>query len=102
MAAKQAKKGRQRKAGSGLLVKLVILVLLAAVAFQLNSLQNQITDAENNRAQLMAQVAAKQQENAALAKDIENADDPATMQEIARSELGVVNPGEKLFYDVSN
>ncbi|WP_241426588.1 FtsB family cell division protein [Dysosmobacter acutus] len=93
---------KQKKAGAGILTKLVILALLLAVGFQLYRLQGQITEAETNRAQLAAQVAAKQQENAALAKDIENGDDPETLEEIARNELGMVNPGEKVFYDVSN
>lgn len=96
------KRTRQKKAGEGLLIKLVIVVLLVTVGFQLYRLQGQISEAETNRAQLAAQVAAKQQENAALEKDIENGDDPETLEDIAREELGMVNPGEKVFYDVSN
>ena len=38
----------------------------------------------------------------ALAEDIENGASQEQMEEIARDELGMVAPGEKVFYDVSN
>lgn len=42
------------------------------------------------------------QENAELEYDIAHAGDPETIAEIARTKLGLVKPGEKIFYDVSN
>jgi len=29
-------------------------------------------------------------------------DDPAKQEEVARDELGLVRPGERVFYDISN
>ena len=42
------------------------------------------------------------QENAELQYDIDHAGDVDTIEEIARTKLGLVRPGEKIFYDVSN
>ena len=47
-------------------------------------------------------VDAMLQENAELEYDIQHAEDPATIAEIARIKLGLVMPGEKIFYDVGN
>ena len=58
--------------------------------------------AEADRAELQARVATVQQENAELEYDIAHAGDPETIASIARAKLGLVLPGEKIFYDVSN
>ena len=41
-----------------------------------------------------------QQENARLEYEIEHSEDPETMEQIAREKLGLVKPGEKIFYDI--
>ena len=50
----------------------------------------------------MAQVDALLRENAELEYDIAHAGDPTVIAEIARTKLGLVMPGEKILYDVSN
>ncbi|MBR4870416.1 MAG: septum formation initiator family protein, partial [Oscillospiraceae bacterium] len=40
-------------------------------------------------------------ENDALRRQLDSADDPNLIEEIARDD-GMVKPGEKVFYDVSN
>ena len=59
-------------------------------------------EADARRAELQARVAVVQQENAELEYDIAHAGDPDTIASIARAKLGLVLPGEKIFYDVSN
>ena len=54
------------------------------------------------RAPLQAQVDALLRENAELEYDIAHAGDPTVIAEIARTKLGLVMPGEKIFYDVRN
>ena len=51
---------------------------------------------------LQAKVDEARQENAELEYDIDHAGDPETIAAIAREKLGLVMPGEKIFYDVSN
>ena len=47
-------------------------------------------------------VDAALQENAELEYDVAHAGDPETIESIARTKLGLVMPGEKIFYDVGN
>jgi len=102
MAAEKASAKRKKQARAGFFTKLLILVLLAALSWQLVRIHNQVKTAQAEKAQLATQVFAKQQENDALSKGIENGGSQDQMEEIARDQLGLVSPGEKVFYDVSN
>jgi cell division protein FtsL len=71
-------------------------------AISLLNLRSQITAAESERDQLQQLVAEQKQVNTDLADDINNSDDPARMEEVARNKLGLVLPDEKVFYNISN
>lgn len=77
-------------------------MLLAALTWQLNALRSQVEDAELQRQQLAVQVAAKQAENDSLQESIDHGGSEEEMLRIAREELGLVAPNEKVFYDTSN
>jgi cell division protein FtsB len=48
--------------------------------------------------ELAAAISRQRAENAALREEIRRLnDDPATIEEIARRELGLIRPGEKVF-----
>ena len=98
---KPGKRPRHQTRAS-LLTKVLILMLLAAMGWQLYRLQGQVADAQAQKDELAAQVAAQQQANDALSADIAAGDSQEKMKEIARDELGMVSPGERVFYDVSN
>ena len=83
-------------------MKIVILALLVYAGISLVNAKGRIARAEADRAELQARVATVQQENAELEYDIAHAGDPETIASIARAKLGLVLPGEKIFYDVSN
>ncbi len=83
-------------------MKIVILALLVYAGITLVNAKGRIARAEADRAALQARVAIAQQENAELEYDIAHAGDPDTIASIARAKLGLVLPGEKIFYDVSN
>ena len=83
---------------SSLWTKVLILVLLLGLGAQLYRLNSEILSAQADQEQLAAQVEQLRQENAALAQDIENEDDQELVEKIAREELGLVNPDEKIFY----
>ena len=87
---------------SSIFTKIVILALIVYAAISLTTTKSRIATAEADRVLLQAKVDAALQENAELEYDIEHAGDPDTIAEIARSKLGLVMPGEKIFYDVSN
>ena len=52
--------------------------------------------------ELGEKIAAMEQENAALQAALEKAGDTEYLQELARDQLGLVAPEEKVVYDVSN
>lgn len=87
---------------SSIFMKIVILALIVYAGISLMNTRSRITRAESDRAELRTMVAAAQQENAELEYDIAHAGDPDTIASIARAKLGLVMPGEKIFYDVSN
>ena len=87
---------------SSIFIKIVIVALIVYAAVSLTSVRSKIGDAEEQRDILQAKVEQALQENAELTYDIDHAGDDDTIEEIARMKLGLVKPGEKIFYDVSN
>lgn len=95
--AKQRKTPKAVKLRAGLMTKLLIVILLAALVCKVYALREQVWDAEAEKARIAAAVESKRQENDALAADIEEGCTPEKMQEIARRELGWLLPGEYVF-----
>ena len=99
--AKQKKQPRQRVRAS-LFTKVLLLVLLVGIGWQLVRIHDQVEAAVAEKARLEAQIQAQQQENDALAADIAEGGTQEKMEEIARETLGLVYPGERVFIDKSN
>lgn len=99
-----AKKTEQQKKRprASLLTKIVLLVLLVAVGWQLYGLQSKVAAAQAEKERYAAQVEQTQRENDALAADIAEGPTPEKIEEIARDELGLVTPNEYVFDDISN
>ena len=87
---------------SSIIMKIVILAMIVYAGISLVNARNRIDAAERDRAALEMKVAAIRQENAELEYDIAHAGDPETIASFARAKLGLVMPGEKIFYDVNN
>ena len=86
---------------AGMATKLLILVLLAAVAIALLSTQAKLSAARASREALNRQVQEQREANAALQDGIDHSGDPEYLADIARSRLGLVEPGEIEFVDAS-
>ena len=99
--AKQKKQPRQRVRAS-LFTKVLLLVLLMGIGWQLVRIHDQVEAAVEEKARLEDQIQAQQQENDALAADIAEGGTQEKMEEIARETLGLVYPGERVFIDKSN
>jgi len=101
-----AKAGKQKKRHQqirlGFFGRLLLLALIAALGWQLYHLRSQVESAEAQKAQLIAQVGTQQQSNDKMQKAIDGGGSQDQMEEIARDELGLVAPGDRVFYDVSN
>lgn len=90
------------KARTGLLIKIVIAAIVIFAGVSIISLKSQISTAKEQQAQLQTQVDEALQENNELEYAISHANDPETIEDVARSKVGLVEPGEKIFYDVGN
>ena len=86
---------------AGMATKLLVLVLLAALAVALLSTQAKLSAAQSERDELARQVEAQREANAELADDIAHSDDPDYLADIARSKLGLLEPDELVFVDSS-
>ena len=93
-------KEKKRRRASSLLTGMILLVLILGVGVQLYRMQDSVKEAKAQEAALAQQIAALEAENAALAEDIANADDPELIEQIAREELGMVVRDEKVFYHI--
>lgn len=86
---------------AGMATKLLVLVLLAVVSVALLSTKAKLSAAQTDRDALIRQVQQQQEANAALQDGIDHSDDPEYLADIARSRLGLVEPGEIEFVDSS-
>ena len=86
---------------AGFLTKIVVLVLLIYMATSLLNLRAQLQSYQEEEALLKPQVAQAAQQNAEYANAIENKDDPAVLEAVARDK-GFVKTDEKLFKGVNN
>lgn len=86
---------------AGVPTKLLVLVMLAAIAVALLSTQARLHAAQADREALSRQVQEHREANAALQDGIDHSGDPEYLADIARSRLGLLAPGEIEFVDSS-
>ena len=84
---------------SGVLTKIIVFALIIYAVVSLISLRGRIEEARKELTETRRLVAEKEFSNAELKYEIENHDDPDVIADIARSALGLVLPGEIVFYD---
>lgn len=87
---------------AGPFIKIVILALIVYAAISIVTTKGKVEQARLDRDAVQEQVDALRQENAGLEYSVEHAGDDETIESIARIKLGLVRPGEKIFYDVGN
>ncbi len=87
---------------AGIITKVILLAIVLYAAVRLAMVHSQTQDLQRQIEQLEQQSQTLTEENAALEYQIAHSDDDETKEEIARDKLGLVKPGEKIFYDTSN
>ena len=87
---------------AGIITKIVIAALLVYAVVSLVTVRSKTAALNTQTQQLQQQVTDMTQSNAELEYKIEHSEDADTIEEIARDKLGLVKPGEKIFYDMSN
>ena len=88
---------KKRKRASGFLTGVLLLVLLLGVGVQLYRMQEQLKTARAEEEALAREIAQVEKENQQLQEDLDNADNPELIEEIAREDLGMVVQGEMVF-----
>jgi len=96
---KKATKGRK---GPNFITMLVLVVLVAVMAIELVQVYGKLRTAKREQASITAQVQQLQQENDTLAYDLSRAGDTDFIMELARTQLGLAESGERIFYDVND
>lgn len=82
----------------GLLGRILLLLALIFMVFQLISVRQQIANARAESETLTQQVNEQTQSNTELSNAIENRDNPDFVEDIAREKLGLVSPNDRVFY----
>ena len=93
-----AKNNGKRRSALPTILAAGVLVLLM---IQLLSLGGRINDARLQAKTLREEVQTLTMANETLTDEINRASDKDLIMDIARSELGLVEPGEKVFFDQS-
>lgn len=80
------------------IIKIVVVTLLIYAMGCLYSAQNMLEQTNRQIIEVGAELAKLEEENAVLASKIEQGTDDGIMEELARERLGMVMPGEIIFY----
>ena len=99
MAQKKKVKKKKRRAS---LVSLVLVVLIAVAGVELVRVYGRLQATKEQQEAVSQQLLQQQQENEALKSDLSKADDPEFIKGLARDQLGLVEDGERIFYDVND
>ena len=81
---------------------LVIAVLMVYALISLFVVHRQTRQLQDRAATLQQQVSEMTQANAELQYPIDHSEDDDMIESVAREKLGLVKPGEKIFYDTSD
>ena len=84
---------------SKIITRIIVFALIIYAGISLITLRGRIETVREERDDVRRAVADMEVANAQLEYEIENHDDPDVIADIARSDLGLVLPGEIVFYD---
>ena len=91
---------KQRRSGIVIVMCLLLAVVMVSVLVSLSRMNARIEAAENTRDALAAQAQSLAVSNAELKYEIEHSNDLDMVEKVAREKLGLVLPGEIIYYDI--
>ena len=93
---------KQRRSGIAIIMGLLMLALIIYAAASLSRMNARIEAAEQTRDALAEQALALAVSNASLEYEIEHSGDLDMVERVARDKLGLVLPGEIIYYDIGS
>lgn len=90
-----------RRFGIVIVMALLFLSLMGYAVISLSKMNARIADAEKTRDALAAEAQALAVSNASLEYEIEHCTDLDMIEKVAREKLGLILPGEIVYYDIS-
>ena len=93
--AKKRAKLKLRRSNKFVLFLLCFVILMMGVMLQ--QMNTQLAHARSEYTHYAQRLAVLQEQNAKLAEDIANSDNPDLIEDIARNDLGMASEGEKIF-----
>ncbi len=91
---------KQQRSGIVIVMGLVMLALIIYAAVSLSRMNTRIEAAEAARDALADEALALAVGNASLEYEIEHSNDLDMVEKVARDKLGLVLPGEIIYYDI--
>jgi len=88
-----------RVSRSKIVTRIIVFALIVYAGITLLTLRGRIEAAREELQDVRRAVAEIEISNSELEYEIENHDEPSVIADIARSDLGLVLPGEIIFYD---
>ncbi|WP_280961142.1 FtsB family cell division protein [Butyricicoccus faecihominis] len=85
-----------------MLVKIAALIFLLYAAVKIVGLQSQIAEKKDQLNSLNMRVEEYEASNEAMKEDLKSGISDEDISEIARTELGYAEPGERVFVDTSS
>lgn len=85
-----------------MLIKILMLAFLLYAAVKIVGLTSQIAEKQEQLGSLNMRVKEYEASNEALRQEMQNGISDENISEIARSELGYAEPGERVFVDTSS
>ena len=96
------KKAKKREQRPHFVTVLVLMVLLTVMAIELVQVYGKLHAARSEQTAVIAQMQQRKQENEALESDLAKADDEEFIKALARNQLGMLDPGGRIFIDGNN
>jgi len=84
---------------AGIITKIVILILIIYASVTLISLRQQVAEAAARQEELRQTITELEVKNSELEYSLKHSGDSGVLGGIARDELGLVGPDDKVFYD---
>ena len=91
-----------RRFGIVIVLGAVLLAILSYAVISLSMVNTRLEAAEQTRSALAAEAQALAVSNASLEYEIAHCEDLDMIEKVARDKLGLVLPGEIIYYDISD